>query len=275
MSALTFTLKETPRQRIDLSPLTPDKLASKSRKDIEAIQLQSGNRRLSVAEIFRLKGNDASNIIFTNPCDKLDRIGEGMSGGQIMVEGDVGAYLGFQISGGEVLVQGNAGAYVACGMTNGLITIEQNAGDFLAAALPGEHRGMAGGLVLVRGHAGDRVGDHMRRGGVLIEGSAGSYCGGRMTAGTIAVLGSTGDYPGFAMRRGTLLLRNMPTLMPVTFNDCSVHAFSFLPLLAQSWKQQLGKQGGAFARLNKAGKPMRRYMGDLANNGKGEMLIGI
>ena len=271
MNALTFTLNISPRQRIDLSPLTPDKLAGKSRKDIEAMQLQSGNRKLSVAECFRIKGTDASTIIFANACDKLDRIGEAMSGGNIIIEGDTGAYLGFQMSGGDIHVHGNAAAYVACGMKNGIITIDKNTGDFLAAALPGEHCGMAGGIVLIRGNAGDRVGDHMRRGAVLIEGSVGSYCGARMTAGTIAVLGKTGDYPGFAMRRGTLLLRKMPGLMPVTFNDCGTHMFSFLPMLTQSWKPL----GGAFSRLPKAGKPMQRHMGDLANNGKGEILIGI
>jgi formylmethanofuran dehydrogenase subunit C len=271
MTALTFTLKEIPLQRIDLSPLTPDKLAGKSRKEIELIPLQTGNRKLAAGEIFRIKGDDAANIIFADACDKLDRIGAEMSGGRIHIDGDVGAYLALQCKGGEIIVSGNAGAFVASGMKKGIIEVRGNVGDFLAAALPGDQRGMTGGTVIVCGNAGDRTGDHMRRGTLLVEGNAGDYCAARMTAGTIAVLGSVGILPGFAMKRGTLLLRKMPQHLPATFNDCGAHTFSFLPMLTDSWKTF----GGKFARLPKAKSPMQRYMGDLANNGKGEILIGI
>jgi formylmethanofuran dehydrogenase subunit C len=271
MTALTFALKEIPRQRIDLSPLTPDKLAGKSRKEIELITLQSGTRKIPAAEIFRIKGDDAANIIFANTCDKLDRIGADMTGGSIHIDGDAGAYLGLQMHNGEIIVSGSAGAFAASGMKKGIIEVRGNVGDFLAAALPGDQRGMSGGTVIVRGNAGDRAGDHMRRGTLLIDGSAGDYCATRMTAGTIAVLGKVGILPGFAMKRGTLLLRNTPERLPATFNDCGAHTFSFLPMLTDSWKIFDGK----FARLPKAKSPMQRYMGDLANNGKGEILIGI
>jgi formylmethanofuran dehydrogenase subunit C len=271
MTALTFTLKEIPRQRIDLSPLTPDKLAGKSRKEIEVITLQSGTRKIPAAEIFRIKGDDPANIIFANACDKLDRIGAEMTGGHIHIDGNVGAYLGLQMRNGDIIVSGSAGAYVASGMKNGLIEIKNNVGDFLAAALPGDQRGMSGGSVIVRGNAGDRAGDHMRRGVLLIEGNAGDYCAARMTAGTIVILGNVGILPGYAMKRGTLLLRKTPERLPATFNDCGAHTFSFLPMLTRSWKTF----GGKFARLPKAKSPMQRYMGDLANNGKGEILLGI
>ena len=271
MTALTFTLKAIPRQRIDMSPLTADKLADKSRKEIELITLQSGTRKIPAAEIFRIKGDDAANIVFADACDKLDHIGATMTGGRIRIDGDAGAYLAFQVSGGNIILSGSAGAYAASGMKKGLVEIKGNAGDFLAAALPGDQRGMSGGTVIVRGNAGDRVGDHMRRGAILIEGSVGDYCAARMTAGTIAVLGNVGILPAFAMKRGTLLLRKMPQHLPATFNDCGTHTFSFLPMLTLSWQIH----GGKFARLPKAKSPMQRYMGDLANNGKGEILIGI
>ncbi|MGB8855895.1 MAG: formylmethanofuran dehydrogenase subunit C [Burkholderiales bacterium] len=271
MSALTFTLKEIPRQRIDMSPLTPDKLAGKSRKEIEKIPLQSGRRKIPTTEIFRIKGDDAGSIIFADACSKLDHIGAAMTGGRIRIDGDAGAYLAFQISGGDIILNGDAGAFAASGMKKGLVEISGSAGDFLAAALPGDQRGMAGGTVIVRGNAGDRVGDHMRRGVVLIEGAVGDYCAARMTAGTIAVLGESGILPGFAMKRGTLLLRKMPQRIPTTFNDCGPHRFGFLPILTKSWEAYRGK----WARLANASKPMQRFMGDLANNGKGEILIGV
>jgi len=46
----------------------------------------------------------------------------------------------------------------------GLMRIAEMPGDYLGAALPGEHRGMRGGVVIVGGRVGDRAGDHMRRG---------------------------------------------------------------------------------------------------------------
>ena len=55
-------------------------------------------------------------------------------------------------------------------MKNGYLEICGNVGDFLGGALPGNKMGMKGGTVLVKGNAGERVGDHLRRGTILIEG---------------------------------------------------------------------------------------------------------
>src|SRR5207247_9645219 len=66
----------------------------------------------------------------------------------------------------------------------------------------GEMRGMRGGLVIVRGNAGARVGDRMRRGIILVEGDLGDHAGARLLAGTVIGLGSSGAYPGLGMKRG-------------------------------------------------------------------------
>ncbi len=268
MSALILTLKETPRQRVDLSPLTPDSLKGKSPAEISSIELSSGNRGLHVSELFSLSGDDPSSLVIENSCDKLDRIGQAMNSGSITVHGDAGAYLGFAMKNGAIAVHGNVGAYAASGMKNGLLHIHGNADDFLAAAIPGERYGMAGGTVIVTGNTGDRVGDHMRRGAVLIEGSAGDFCCSRMLTGTIAVLGKVGRFAGHGMKRGTLLLNTMPLELPATFNDCGAHHISYLILLIKSW-QSLDSN---FARLEPRSR-VRRYMGDLANAGKGEILV--
>jgi formylmethanofuran dehydrogenase subunit C len=90
-----------------------------------------------------------------------------------------------------------------------------------------------------------------------------------MVAGTIAVGGTTGRWPGLAMRRGTLfLLQNPPELLP-TFNDCGIHPFTVLTLLVRAWRRFPGR----FAALPEAGLRVRRYMGDLGNDGRGEILI--
>lgn len=271
MSALTFTLKIELKQRVDLSPLTPDNLTGKSAIDIAALYLSCGNRSLRADEIFTIAGSDAAHIRFVKASAKLDNIGKAMSSGCISVEGDAGAYLGMQMKGGKITVSGNVGAYAACELKSGEIVIHGNAGDFLGAALPGNKKGMAGGIVLVKGNAADRVGDHMRRGSILIEGNAGAYLGARMTAGTIAVAGNVGEHLGYAMNRGTLLLLKTPTALPPTFNDCGSHTLGFLPLLLKSYQGMNSLFAGLSGSLNR----VRRYAGDMATMGKGEILVAI
>jgi len=267
----TFTLKIELKQRVDVSPLTPDKLADKSLAEIAAIELQTGNRKLRADEVFAIEGGDSARIIFNNSSAKLDYIGRGNQTGEIFVEGDAGAYLGFQLKGGIINVSGSVGAYAAAELKNGEINIDGDAGDFLGAALPGNKKGMQGGVVIVKGNAGDRVGDHLRRGAILIEGNAGDYLGSRMTAGTIGVLGEVGAYPGYAMKRGTLLLLKSSVEIPATFNDCGSHTLGFLPLLLkgfQGYKTQFGALADSVTRV-------RRYAGDMSGAGKGEILVVI
>lgn len=270
MTALTFTLKLEPAQRVDLSPLVCQKLTGLSPVEIAALELYSGKRKLRADELFAIEGSDAQDIVIKNSTAKLDYIGKELTEGQITVEGDAGAYLGQGMKNGTIIVNGNTGIFSACEMKKGQIEINGNAGDFLGAALPGNKMGMKGGTVLVKGNAGERVGDHMRRGNILIEGNAGDYCGSRMTAGTIAVMGKTGRYTGYAMRRGTLLLWSQPDL-PATFNDCGSHTLAFLPMLFASFKGFDSKFADPAATFNR----VRRYGGDMAEMGRGEVLVRI
>lgn len=266
MSALTLTLKKTPQQRIDCSPLTPDTLAGKSVAEIGAIELQSGKFKLRTDTVFEISGDDASDLVFMSSCDKLDYIGNAMQSGRIIIHGDAGWYLGFQMKKGNIVLHGHAGGFAASGMAGGTLHIHGSVGDYLASAIPGDRKGMKGGLVIVTGNAGDRVGDQMRRGIVLIEGNVGAYCASRMLAGTIGVMGSVGDYIGYGMRRGTLLLFSTPKLHS-TIQDCGSHTLPFLSLMYKSFRSLPTR----FAAID--GNRVRRYAGDLANDGKGEILV--
>lgn len=270
MSALTFTLKTAPNQRVDMSLLVPANLAGKAIAEISAITLQCGKQQLPVSEFFAITGDDAQNIVINNSVDKLDFIGKELDGGSITVNGDAGAYLGMGMKAGEIKVNGNTGLYAACEMKKGYLEINGNVGDFLGGALPGNKMGMKGGTILIKGNVGARAGDHMRRGLILIEGNAGDYCGSRMTAGTIAVMGNTGRYLGYAMRRGTLLLWNQPQLLP-SFNDCGTHTLGFLPLLFNSFKQINSKFADASVAFNR----VQRYAGDMSEIGRGEVLVKV
>ena len=224
-----------------------------------------------VDSLFTVAGGFVSKLEIQYGCDKLDRIGEGMTHGSIIVRGDAGAYAGAGMKGGHLRVEGNAGAFAAAGMAAGVIHVTGNVGDFLAAAIPGDHRGMRGGTVVVGGNAGDRAGDRMRRGMVLIEGNAGDYCASRMVAGTIAVWGQVGAFAGLGMKRGTLLLRTAPGRFVPTFNDCGESTQGFLTLLVRSWRSLSAKFGGQPAMHVR----VRRYVGDLANGGRGEIVVWV
>jgi len=268
MSRMVLTLKSPPAIVVDCSPLTPDRLAGKSATAIAAIELQSGNRRLTVGELFDIDGESGDTLVIRNACSKLDRIGANMNGGSLEVEGDVGAFLGAGLLSGRIRVSGKAGAFAATGMVAGTLHVCGNVGDFLGAAIAGDKQGMLGGLVIVDGDAGDRVGDHLRRGIILVGGNAGDYCASRMLAGTIAVRGRVGALPGYAMKRGTLLL-SCTTDLPATFNDCGTHELLFLRLLAR----HLAGIDTAAAPFAPHGERVRRFVGDRANGGLGEILI--
>jgi formylmethanofuran dehydrogenase subunit C len=267
---LVLTLKAPPPAGVDLSPLVPERLAGLGARGIEALHLECAGRIIPAGELFSVSGEAAGELIIEGGSGRLDRIGQGMARGAIMVRGDAGAYVGRGLRGGSITVEGNAGAYCGSGMKEGMIRIRGNAGDFLGAALPGEHRGMQGGIVLVQGNAGDRAGDRMRRGMLLIEGGCGDYCASRMGAGTIAVLGPAGANLGFAMRRGTVILSHGAHLPP-TFGDFGTHDLGFLRLLQGAWRS--GVPGSRFAAIGDNAVRVRRFVGDLANGGKGEVLV--
>ncbi len=92
---------------------------------------------------------------------------------------------------------------------------------------------MRGGVVLVRGAAGMRVSDRLRRGLVIIEGDAGVHAGSGMVAGTLVVCGAAGTLPGILMRRGTIVLGKPADLAP-TFVATGGAELLFTRLLARA-----------------------------------------
>lgn len=269
MSALRLTLRAAPAQRVDCAPLTPAALGGKSAAEIGALLLASAGQVVRVDSLFAIEGTPGETLVLAGATAKLDGIGTALTGGTIEVDGDAGDYLGRGMTAGTIRVSGSVGTFAGSGMTGGELRVRGNAGDFLGAPLPGEHRGIRGGLVLVEGNAGERAGDRMRRGTLLIKGNAGALLASRMVAGTIAVGGAVGPGAGTGMRRGTILLPALPAGLPATFNDCGTFPLSFLTLLARAWRGL----PSPFGDLPERGLRVRRLMGDLAAEGKGEILI--
>jgi formylmethanofuran dehydrogenase subunit C len=262
---LVLTLRDRPEQRLDLSPLTPHRLARLSAAEITRIELQTTRVRVTVGDAFRLRMGDAAEIRIENACDRLDQIGHQMSAGAITVDGSVGIQAGRRMSGGRLTIRGDAGPWAASGLRGGTIEITGNAGDQLGGPLAGETAGMRGGLVVVRGSAGARAGDRLRRGVILVEGGAGAYAGARMIAGTLMVRRRAGPLPGYLMRRGTIVLGDGADDISPTFVDCGVHRLVGLRLIAGFVNEH---SPGLASRL---GRPLRRLAGDMATLGKGEI----
>ena len=115
--------------------------------------------------------------------------------------------------------------------------------------------------------AGAETGRRLRRGLVIVGGDAGAACGAEMVAGTIVIGGGTGTLAGAAMRRGSIFALGGALRVGATFADCGVHDLIFLRLLARHLTA-LGL-GSLAARLG----PLRRWMGDAAVGGTGELLV--
>ena len=267
MKALTFRLKEEPPERLDLSPLTPQKLAGMVRGDIEKIRIGMSKRGLLVDDVFKLTGADAGAIVFEGGSTRFDRVGAELAEGSVRVVGDVGAQAGRLMQGGALTVEGSAGPHAGSGMRGGRLEITGDAGDQLGGPLAGEMAGMKGGVLVVRGRAGAHAGDRMRRGLIAVLKGAGDHAGCRMIAGTIVVTGGVGDLPGYLMRRGSILLDRAPQHLSPSFVECGAPDISFAAVL----DRHLIAEG--ILRRPLLGRAPRKYGGDNAVLGLGEILF--
>ncbi len=251
-----------------MSPLVPHLLAGMTTAQIERIGLQTTRVRVDVGEIFRVRGGDAEHIRIEGATDRFDHVGQAMTSGELVVDGDVGVQAGRLMAGGRLTLRGNVGPWAASGMKGGVIEILGAANDRLGGPLAGEMAGMRGGVVIVRGRTGERVGDRMRRGTIIVEGEAGAYAGSRMIAGTLIVGRKAGPLPGFLMKRGTIVLGAGCNAISPTFVDCGQHDLLGMRLLA-GFIEPYSKRAASLLR-----RPLQRLAGDMAVLGKGEIFIG-
>lgn len=269
--SVTLRQIQTPDQRLDLRGITPDRLGNMAAQDIERLPLSVGNRRYPLREMFDVVvSDDGDTTVRLHTMDhRVDHVGSGMQGGRLRVYGDVGDRVATGMLEGNVTIEGDAGAFCGSGIRGGRLHVLGHVGDHLASPPPGETRGQQGGIVRVEGQAGAFAGERMRRGMLLIEGNAGDYLGHRMIAGTIFCGGRSGQLTGLSMRRGTLLLRQMPESLPSTIADNGRQSLPFLTLLLR----ELGRLLGSTDPLGNGERAMRRYVGDLANDGRGEVIL--
>ena len=264
-----LTLRERPPLPVEVGALNPEALAKLSAAELERLPLALGRRSLPLAELMKVEGAPGPRLVFAGDgCDRLDGVGRELALGLIVVEGDAGHDTAAGQTAGQIQIAGSVRDHAATGIQGGLLEIGGSAGALLGAPPPGERLGLRGGLVTIGGSVGERAGDRMRRGMIFVAGDAGPACGARMVAGTIAVAGRLGALPGLRMRRGTLIAAGASAGVPHTFADTGRADLTIFKLLAR----RLGAAAPWIARLLTAA-PLRRLSGDLAVDGKGEILL--
>ncbi len=267
MSGLTFRLSAVPDERLDLSPLTPKRLAEMPSGDIARIVVGTSKRQLTVGDFFSVSGKAGDTVTIAGGSSRLDFIAADLDHGTVIVEGDAGICAGRSMRGGKLEIRGDAGAWLASGLEGGLVCVKGSAGGFIGGQRAGDRFGMTGGIVVVEGHAGDRTGERMRRGTIIVRGRCGVNAGSRMLGGTIWTEQGFGSAPGVLLRRGTLIGPSVEKMLP-TFVDTGKHDLVILRILSRYLAAVLGP----LAPRPIAGA-VRKYAGDLATVGKGEILI--
>jgi len=270
MNAVSLRVKSAPGFRVDGSKLLPHVLAALSSAELPRLMLQGHGQACALSDLFDITRADADapSLGIEGDVAWLDRIGASLNEGTLSVHGDAGDYAGIGMTGGHLQIKGNAGRFTACQMQGGRLTVSGSIGDFAAGALPGDIEGMSGGELVVHGNAGARLADRMRRGTVLVGGDVGDFPASRLIAGTVCIAGSTGAHIGYGMRRGTVVLLKAPSRIEPTFTEGG-HGFDvFWRLLTR----MLARELPPFSTLGANALP-RRYAGDLAVDGRGELLI--
>ncbi|GLK80693.1 formylmethanofuran dehydrogenase subunit C [Methylopila turkensis] len=258
MSGIVLTPRGAFEARVDLTGALPG-------ADLASLKIGYGGRRVALAELFEISGAADGRLTVAGGGVELDNVAAGLTDGEVVVEGDVGARLAQGATGGAVLVKGSAGDYAASELAGGKVTVEGDVGERLGAASAGARRGMSGGVVTVGGSAGVRAAERQRGGVIVVKGDTAEGAATDMIAGTLAVGGALGAKAGRGMKRGTLLLHS-PEGLAAGFADAGEHDLVMLRVLVRRSAELAAFLGADATRA-------RRFAGDLNAAGQGEALV--
>jgi formylmethanofuran dehydrogenase subunit C len=264
MSGAVLKPRAALEARVDLTGVTPDKIAGLSLPEIERLSIPTGGRAVALADIFFVERGPDGTLVIEHGDVRLDHVGAGLTAGEVLVDGPVGAWAGRGMSGGSLRIAGDAGDFLGAELSGGRIKLAGNAGSHLGGASSGSRRGMSGGVLRITGSAGPRAAERQRGGLIVIEGDAAEGLATDMIAGTVCVHGTIGPLMGRGMKRGTIFSRTVPEL-PAGFVDTGTQELIALGLLARripDLAEFIGKATTA-----------RRLVGDVLLGGQGEVLV--
>lgn len=262
-----LTLKDAPAVPLEAEVISPDVMAALTRDQLRALPVFLGKRRLRLDELFDVEGDPGDEIEVRGELTRVKWVGRGMTRGKVTVVGNVGMHLGAYMKGGEIEVRGNAGDWVGGEMGGGTIRIHGNTGGQVGSAYRGSMSGMNGGSILIAGAAGIELGMRMKRGLIAVKGPVRDFAGLQMKGGTIVLMGGAELRTGAWMTRGTIITLAPLRLLP-TFAFACDYSPSFLSLYARN----LDRAGFSLPFDPQAGT-YRRFTGDAAVPGKGELLV--
>ena len=213
MGEIILTPKEVFKVLIDAEAISPDKFAGKTIEQIKSLRVYEGGKRKTLSELFNVEGDvgvspQEITIIINGDVGKVSRIGELMSAGKILINGNVGHYLGFRMKGGNIEVKGNVRMWLGAEMVGGQIEVYGSAQDYVGACLIGKRgkKGMKSGTIIIHGNAGSEIGFNMGGGTVIVDGDAGALPGIGMMGGTILIKGGCLGKAGARMTGGRIII---------------------------------------------------------------------
>lgn len=211
MQIITLSLKAQNKIPIVADTVNPDNFAGKTEDEIKAVQVWYGNMQCPLSELFNVKveGKDSAEntkIVINGDASRVKRIGQGMSTGEIEINGNVDMHCGSNMKGGKITINGDADSWLGCEMKGGEIILNGNGGYYVGGGYRGEACGMKGGKITVNGNVRDFLGEHMCGGEIHVLGNAGLLPAILNNGGTIVIEGST-EMPASEMKKGTVIIK--------------------------------------------------------------------
>lgn len=268
MSGLHLKMRCRPQGDVDAAALG-GQLGRLSVEQAAALPLRrlGSNQALALGDCFAISTRTDQRVVIEGDLQRFHRIGARWTGGQLIVEGNVGDAFASELRGGQVTLRGSAAVGAAEQMCGGDLRIDGDVGDGLARPLPGRISGLSGGRVVVSGRAGHCAGQRMRRGTLLILGDCGDALGCDIIAGTIVVAGSIGTGVAAGMRRGTVVVPDAVELSPVRFTVPHSERLGIARLLAADLMPDARQVAEALQ------GPVSRSLGDISAGGMGELWL--
>jgi formylmethanofuran dehydrogenase subunit C len=264
---VTLTMRDGVEESVELDGITPDRVGSLEESELAALPIRIGRRTAQVGDLFTVRGGRAVRMRIEGDLHRVDGLGAGAAGGEMLVEGDVGHRLAAGMRNGWIDVRGNAGHDAGVAMRGGALRIVGNAGDRLGAPVPGGSKGMTGGEIIINGDAGADAGARTRRGLIVVTGTVGSQAGRAMIAGTLVAFGRILGPAGRGSKRGSIVALG-DIEVPETYRYACTYQPTYVRLLLTYLRRRYGISVEDAA-LNGA---FERYCGDTGEVGKGEIL---
>jgi len=219
MKEVVLVPRAQPQVGLEAECISPDVFAGKGSGEIVELAVYEGKVERRLGDFFEVSGDagaapGSTRIVIEGSVERTKRIGQGMTGGEVVVKGGAGMHLGSRMRGGRIVVEGDVDAFACQEMRGGEVLIKGCSGDYLGSAYRGNWRGMRGGVITVEGDAGSEIGSFMRGGLILVKGDAGPFAGVHMRGGLIVVEGRVARRVGAEMTGGAIVAGRVEAVLP-------------------------------------------------------------